>query len=54
MLRPDVLLSGTRVAGSFGCVRRAVLEERHGGTSGRKALEGTLLHHLFQVAPPPD
>lgn len=49
VLAPDCLLSGTRVAGSFRCARQAVLEERLGGSSGRKAVEGTLLHHLFQV-----
>jgi hypothetical protein len=48
-----VLLSGTRVAGSFRCARQAVLEERLGGSSGRKAVEGTLLHHLFQVTARP-
>ena len=51
VLRPDVLLSGTRVAGSFKCARQALLEERFGGTSGRKAMEGTLLHSLFEARP---
>jgi hypothetical protein len=50
VLQPDVLLSGTRVAGSFRCARQAVLEERLGGSSGAKAVEGTLLHELFQVS----
>lgn len=50
ILQPDVLLSGTRVAGSFRCARQAVLEERLGGSSGAKAVEGTLLHELFQVS----
>lgn len=49
VLQPDVLLSGTRVAGSYKCARQAVLEERFGGDSGAKAVEGTLLHDLFQV-----
>ena len=49
MLRPDVLLSGTRVSGSFKCARQALLEERFGGSSGRKAMEGTLLHALFEA-----
>jgi hypothetical protein len=49
VLRPDVLLSGTRVSGSFKCGRQALLEERFGGTSGRKAMEGTLLHALFEA-----
>ena len=51
VVQPDVLLSGTRVAGSFKCARQAVLEERFGGDSGAKAVEGTLLHELFQVRP---
>ncbi|BDA50405.1 probable DNA replication ATP-dependent helicase/nuclease DNA2 at C-terminar half [Coccomyxa sp. Obi] len=50
VVQPDVLLSGTRVAGSFKCARQAVLEERFGGDSGAKAVEGTLLHELFQIA----
>ncbi|CAL8464813.1 g4348 [Coccomyxa elongata] len=50
VVQPDVLLSGTRVAGSFKCARQAVLEERFGGNSGAKAVEGTLLHELFQIA----
>ncbi|KAL0030927.1 hypothetical protein WJX79_001622 [Trebouxia sp. C0005] len=50
ILHPDLLLSGTRVSGSFKCKRQAVLEERFGGSSSDKAVEGTLLHELFQVA----
>ena len=50
MLLPDVLLSGTRVASSFKCARQAVLEECFGGSSSAKAVEGTLLHELFQAA----
>ena len=50
MLLPDVLLSGTRVASSFKCTRQAVLEECYGGKSSAKAVEGTLLHELFQAA----
>lgn len=50
MLLPDVLLSGTRVASSFKCTRQAVLEECYGGRSSAKAVEGTLLHELFQAA----
>jgi len=49
ILHPDLLLSGTRVSGSFKCKRQAVLEERFGGSSSDKAVEGTLLHELFQV-----
>ena len=50
VLLPDVLLSGTRVASSFKCVRQAVLEECFGGRASAKAVEGTLLHELFQAA----
>ncbi|KAK9846251.1 hypothetical protein WJX81_000082 [Elliptochloris bilobata] len=50
VLLPDVLLSGTRVSSSFKCVRQAVLEERYGGDSSAKAVQGTLLHELFQAA----
>lgn len=49
VLQPDVLLSGTRVAGSFKCSRQAILEERFGGGISAKAVEGTLLHDLFQA-----
>ena len=50
ILQPDVLLSGTRIAGSFKCPRLSVLEERFGGDSNAKAMEGTLLHDLLQVS----
>ena len=50
ILQPDVLLSGTRIAGSFKCPRLSVLEERFGGDSNAKAVEGTLLHDLLQVS----
>ncbi len=53
ILQPDVLLSGTRVAGSFKCPRLSVLEERFGGESNAKAVEGTLLHDLLQVMTAP-
>lgn len=49
VLQPDVLLSGTRISGSFKCQRQSVLEERFGGDSNAKAVEGTLLHDLLQV-----
>ena len=49
ILHPDMLLSGTRVSGSFRCKRQAVLEERFAGSSSDKAIEGTLLHEVFQV-----
>ncbi|KMS95822.1 hypothetical protein BVRB_004770 isoform B [Beta vulgaris subsp. vulgaris] len=47
---PNLLLSGTRVAGSFGCPRRAVLDERlKCGEYSTAALTGTLLHQIFQA-----
>lgn len=49
ILHPDVLVSGTRVAGSFRCSRQAILEEKFGGAGNAKAVEGTLLHDLLQV-----
>ena len=49
MLQPDLLLSGTRISGSFKCPRQSVLEERFGGDSNARAVEGTLLHDLLQA-----
>lgn len=49
ILHPDLLLSGTRVTGSFRCRRQSVLEERFAGSSNDKAVEGTLMHEVFQV-----
>ncbi|MED6121097.1 hypothetical protein PIB30_027033 [Stylosanthes scabra] len=49
IVHPDILLSGTRVAGSFGCPRRTVLDERlKGNEYSTAALTGTLLHQIFQ------
>eukprot|EP00891_Asterochloris_glomerata_P005487 jgi/Astpho2/5487/Aster-x0254 len=48
VLHPDLLLSGTRISGSMRCPRQSILEERFGGSSSDKAVEGTLLHELFQ------
>ena len=48
-MQPDVLLSGTRISGSFKCARQSVLEERFGGDSNARAVEGTLLHDLLQA-----
>ncbi|XP_057995142.1 DNA replication ATP-dependent helicase/nuclease JHS1-like isoform X2 [Hevea brasiliensis] len=50
IVHPDILLSGTRVAASFSCPRRSVLDERlkcceHSDA----ALIGTLLHQIFQA-----
>lgn len=50
IVHPDILLSGTRVASSFTCPRRAVLDERLKSTEHSSvALLGTLLHQLFQA-----
>ena len=52
ILHPDLLLSGTRISGSFRCQRQSVLEERFAGSSNDKAVEGTLMHEVFQVSLP--
>ncbi|XP_049368809.1 DNA replication ATP-dependent helicase/nuclease JHS1 [Solanum verrucosum] len=50
IVHPDILVSGTRVAGSFSCSRRAVLDERlKFGEYSAAALIGTLLHQMFQA-----
>eukprot|EP00698_Gefionella_okellyi_P005877 TRINITY_DN1530_c0_g2_i1.p1 TRINITY_DN1530_c0_g2~~TRINITY_DN1530_c0_g2_i1.p1 ORF type:complete len:1295 (+),score=291.04 TRINITY_DN1530_c0_g2_i1:37-3921(+) len=49
VLHPDVLVSGTRIAGSFTCLRRTVLEENvRMGSNNASALYGSLLHELFE------
>eukprot|EP00850_Spirogloea_muscicola_P021699 SM000258S09115 [mRNA] locus=s258:101308:109073:- [translate_table: standard] len=51
ILHPQLLLSGSRVARSFGCARRAVLDERvQAKEATAAALKGTILHQLFQAA----
>ncbi len=52
ILHPDHLISSTVVADSFGCLRRAVLQDRVKATSKANPpmLYGTLLHELFQEA----
>lgn len=52
ILHPDHLISATVVADSYGCLRRAVLQDRIKATSRANApmLYGTLLHELFQEA----
>lgn len=54
ILHPDHLISATVVADSFdfGCMRRAVLQDRVKATSRANPpmLYGTLLHELFQEA----
>lgn len=52
VLHPDHLISATVVADSYGCLRRAVLQDRIKATNSANApmLYGTLLHELFQEA----
>ena len=52
ILHPDHLLSSTVVADSFGCTRRAVLQDRVKATSeaNKSLVYGTILHELFQTA----
>lgn len=52
ILHPDHLISATVVADSFGCIRRAVLQDRIKATSEASApqLYGHILHELFQEA----
>ncbi|XP_022924798.1 DNA replication ATP-dependent helicase/nuclease DNA2 isoform X1 [Cucurbita moschata] len=50
ILHPDVLVSGTRVAGHLTCPRRSVLDERlRSNEQSISALIGTLLHQVFQA-----
>ncbi|GAV87672.1 Cas_Cas4 domain-containing protein/Dna2 domain-containing protein/AAA_11 domain-containing protein/AAA_12 domain-containing protein [Cephalotus follicularis] len=50
IIHPDILLSGTRVAGSFCCSRRTVLDERlKSSEHSTAALIGTMLHQIFQA-----
>ncbi|XP_052600809.1 DNA replication ATP-dependent helicase/nuclease DNA2 [Peromyscus californicus insignis] len=52
ILYPDLLISGTSVASSIRCVRRAVLSEtfRVSDPATRQMLIGTILHEVFQKA----
>jgi DNA replication ATP-dependent helicase Dna2 len=52
ILHPDHLISSTVVADSFGCSRRAVLQDRVKATSESTPplVYGTLLHEIFQAA----
>jgi DNA replication ATP-dependent helicase Dna2 len=52
ILHPDHLISTTTVADSFGCMRRAVLQDRVKATSEASPplLYGSILHELFQEA----
>ncbi|XP_039122512.1 DNA replication ATP-dependent helicase/nuclease JHS1 isoform X1 [Dioscorea cayenensis subsp. rotundata] len=50
IIHPDILLSGTRVASSFNCPRRTVLDERlKCNEHSTSALVGTMLHQIFQA-----
>lgn len=52
ILHPDQLISATVVADSFGCMRRAVLQDRVKATSeaAPPLVYGTILHEIFQEA----
>lgn len=52
ILHPDHLISALVVADSFGCTRRAVLQDRVKATSDASPsmLYGTILHEIFQAA----
>ncbi|KAJ4266402.1 DNA replication endonuclease-helicase Dna2 [Fusarium torreyae] len=52
ILHPDQLISATVVADSFGCMRRAVLQDRVKATSPPTPplIYGTILHEIFQEA----
>lgn len=52
ILHPDQLISSTVVADSFGCMRRAVLQDRVKATSEASPplVYGTILHEIFQEA----
>ena len=52
ILHPDHLISATVVGDSFGCTRRAVLQDRIKAANDCSApmLYGTILHEIFQSA----
>ncbi|XP_046275785.2 DNA replication ATP-dependent helicase/nuclease DNA2 [Marmota monax] len=52
ILYPDMLISGTSIASSIRCMRRAVLSEtfRSSNPATRQMLIGTVLHEVFQKA----
>ncbi|KAF7950665.1 uncharacterized protein EAE97_002217 [Botrytis byssoidea] len=52
ILHPDHLISALVVADSFGCTRRAVLQDRvkATGEASPAMLYGTILHEIFQAA----
>lgn len=50
VIHPHIMVSGTRVAASFNCPRRTVLDERLTSSEySTAALIGTLLHEIFQA-----
>ncbi|ONM14575.1 DNA replication ATP-dependent helicase/nuclease JHS1 isoform X2 [Zea mays] len=50
IVHPEQLISGTRAASSFQCLRRSVLDERlKSNEYSTSALTGTLLHQVFQA-----
>ncbi|XP_035254823.1 DNA replication ATP-dependent helicase/nuclease DNA2 isoform X1 [Anguilla anguilla] len=52
ILMPDLLISGTSIANSIRCMRRAVLGERFKAFDGgsKQMLNGTIVHEIFQKA----
>ncbi|MBZ3885918.1 DNA replication ATP-dependent helicase/nuclease DNA2 [Sciurus carolinensis] len=52
ILYPDILISGTSIASSIRCMRRAVLSEtfRSSDPATHQMLIGTILHEVFQKA----
>eukprot|EP00898_Chlorokybus_atmophyticus_P007299 jgi/Chlat1/7570/Chrsp63S07065 len=51
VMHPQMLVSGSKVGSSYGCLRRTVLDERVRGTNtNAAALYGTMTHELFQGA----
>ncbi|KAG9329109.1 hypothetical protein JZ751_007618 [Albula glossodonta] len=52
ILMPDLLISGTSIANSISCMRRAVLGEKFKASGGgsKQMLNGTMIHEVFQKA----
>lgn len=52
VIHPDFLVSSTTVADSFGCTRRAVLQDRVKASAdiSKPLVYGSILHELFQSA----
>lgn len=52
ILHPDHLIAATSIGDSFGCTRRAVLQDRVKATSesSMPLLYGTIIHEIFQAA----